>query len=571
MKRELWRFALWGAVGCALGGLVAEFVLRPQAAPAGPSQNIALVLDTSGSMLDGGKMREVVRVSSSFVERQNLSRVEISVVAFDTTGQTVSGLSRDKDTILRALSSLEAGGATNLAQGLEKGLDSLRTESAVQRNTLLVFTDGVPADENGDERAARIQALEVAARVRNSGVQILAIGTEDADINFLAQVTGSSSKVFSTRAGNFSGAFGQAERSLFGTSGGSSLLDALIRSTLVALFLGIFLLVALNVLTLRGKWFRDLAWVPFGAAALGALGGGFGQIIYGAGGSRALGWALLGAGAGLFLGLADRSRTLALRGAAGGAVGGLLGGAFFQSLAEIGAGGAFARELGFAVLGAAIGLMVMLAQQVFKSAWLYGIGPGPYEGKEYILAKSAVTVGRSDANDIGLYREKALALKAGTLEQSRGKWRWNGEPLEVNGTIHKAVDLNPGDRLKLGDTEFLFQMRGSVPSSGSNVQTPILSTSIARLEGWTLHDNTRAYPLGGTVMSLNLDSSGLKLNGDDSGGLLVLKAAPEGLLLESLTQGLQVNGQPIKPRSSVTLKAGDLLILEGREVAVLRS
>ena len=570
MRPELWRFALWGAIGCALGGLLAEFALKPQAAPVGPPQSIALVLDTSGSMLDGNKMGEVVRASRDFVGRQNLSTVGISVVAFDTTGQTISALSHDSSVVLNALSSLEAGGATNLAQGLEKGLDTLRTEGGTQRKSLLVFTDGVPADENGDEAAARTQALEVASRVRAAGVQILAIGTQDADTDYLAQVTGNKNRVFSTRSGNFSSAFGQAERSLFGaSSSGSSLLDALARSALVALFLGIFLLIALNVLTLRGQWFRDLGWVPFGAAALGALGGGLGQLIYASGGSRELGWALLGAGAGLFLGLADRSRTLALRGAAGGAVGGLVGGWFFQSFASVSAGGPFARELGFAVLGAAIGLMVMLAQQVFKSAWLYGVGPGPYEGKEYILAKSVVTVGRSDGNDIGLYREKALALKAGSLEQSAGKWRWKGEPLEVNGVLQKEAELKPGDRLRLGGTVFQFQMRGTgTPQSGSS--TPALPTQNPRLEGWMLHDNARAYPLTGREVYLNLDSSALDLKARPSEALLSLSGAADGLKLEALSTGVQVNGQAVGPRSSVTLKAGDLLLLEGREVAVLR-
>jgi len=42
------------------------------------------------------------------------------------------------------------------------------------------------------------------------------------------------------------------------------------------------------------------------------------------------------------------------------------------------------------------------------------------------------------------------------------------------------------------------------------------------------------------------------------------------LKLEALSSGVQVNGQAVGPRSSVNLKAGDLLLLEGREVAVLK-
>lgn len=180
---------------------------------------------------------------------------------------------------------------------------------------------------------------------------------------------------------------------------------------LVALGLGLVLLIGQNVLTLRGRWFRDLSWVPFGAALLGGVSVFVGQLLLAMGSGRGLGWAILGAGAGLFLGLADRSRAKAIRGSLGGAAGGFVGGLVFELL--LGGSGTVARLMGFAVLGAAIGLMVQWAQQAFKSAWLVGLTTGPYEGKEYILAKPVVTVGRSDGNDIGLYRERTCRSRPG--------------------------------------------------------------------------------------------------------------------------------------------------------------
>jgi FHA domain len=239
---------------------------------------------------------------------------------------------------------------------------------------------------------------------------------------------------------------------------------------LVALCLGAALLMAENVWGLRGRWWRDLSWVPLGAAVLGAVGAlvgqGFYAILPDAPTSRAWGWALLGIAAGWMLGLADRSRAKSVRGALGGFAGGFIGGFAFDLLSGLNFGGgdtgALPRLLASAVLGFAIGLMMQLAQQAFKSAWLTGLTTGPYEGKQYILAKQTVSVGRSDGNDIGLYREKDLALKAGSFAFANGQWAYQGEPVPINGTPTSSSQVSSGDTIRFGQTEFLFEERGKV-------------------------------------------------------------------------------------------------------------
>jgi pSer/pThr/pTyr-binding forkhead associated (FHA) protein len=181
------------------------------------------------------------------------------------------------------------------------------------------------------------------------------------------------------------------------------------------------------------------------------------------------------------LGLADRSRSKASRGAVGGAIGGFLGGFVFDLLAQGlqgGLGEVLARVLGLGALGFAIGLMLQLAQQALKTAWLSGITTGPYEGKQYILGKPVVTVGRSDGNDIGLYREKTLAIKAGAFAFNQGRWTYAGEPVAVNGSSTSSATLTGGDTIQFGNTQFLFEERGSSnssipePSDSSTPQAP---------------------------------------------------------------------------------------------------
>lgn len=465
------RFGYLGAVAAVIGAILFE-LLAPRAATPAPvatptAQRVALLIDTSGSMADDNKIQEVKRAAMSYVDGQD-KQVSIALVSFATDATVSTPPTTDAGALKAAISGLSATGATNMAEGLQAAASTLEDTSNAGR-TILLFTDGVPGSNAEPAEVAKPRTLAAAETIRNAGTQIVAIGTEDADTDFLAQVTGSRDLVFPTTAGSFNAAFQRADQAIKGLfrtggAGGSPVADALLLGGLVALCLGAALLVAENVWGLRGRWWRDLAWVPLGAAVLGALGALVGQGFYTILPSRAWGWALLGVSAGWMLGLADRSRAKSVRGALGGFVGGFIGGFAFDLLSGLNLGGndtgALPRVLASAVLGFAIGLMVQLAQQAFKTAWLTGITTGPYEGKQYILAKQAVSVGRSDGNDIGLYREKDLPIKAGVLAFTGGQWAYQGEPVAINGSSTPSATLSSGDTIRFGRTEFLFEERG---------------------------------------------------------------------------------------------------------------
>jgi Ca-activated chloride channel family protein len=458
-------------------------------------QDVALLIDTSGSMRDQGKIEEVKRAASDYVSKQP-STTRVAVVRFSSEAEIVSSLGSSVIDHLNAINSFRADGATNMADGISQAARALAGDSPGNRSqTILLFTDGEPGSNLESSDVAKPKTARVADGIRAGGIQIVAVGTNDADINFLAQLTGSRNLVFATTAGQFSEAFQKADtaiRGLFKSSGGSLLEvlgGGLARGALTALILAAALLIAENVLGLRGRWWRDLGWIPFVAAALGAGGALVGQLLFGLFGggtiARAFGWALFGIAAGAMLGLADRSRSKASRGAVGGAIGGFLGGFVFDLLAQGlqgGLGEVLARVLGLGALGFAIGLMLQLAQQALKTAWLSGITTGPYEGKQYILGKPVVTVGRSDGNDIGLYREKTLALKAGAFAFNQGRWTYAGEPVEVNGSSTSSATLTGGDTIQFGKTQFLFEERGGnssipEPSTSSPAQPPEVSSS----------------------------------------------------------------------------------------------
>lgn len=590
--RQSLTFAIIGAIACVVGALLFE-VLVPARASSTPSSTVALLIDTSGSMRSDEKIQEVQRAASLYVSAQANapSTAGVSVVRFSGDAQTLSALSRDWATHLGAISSLNAEGGTNIARGLEVASDALEGTPTGVARTILLFTDGQP--DNAE------RALEVAARLRAGGVRLVAVGTGDADTDFLTEVTGDSRLVFRAATGGFADAFRRADtaiKQLFsGASSGRGLLEALILGALVTMALGGALLVAENVLGLRGRPWRDLIWVAPLSALLGVGGALLGQGLFlllpDTAPSRAVAWALVGAVAGAVLGLAERSPVKAVRGALGGAAGGYVGGFVFAVL-----GGALSlgwleligRVLGFAVLGFAIGLMVQLVQQALKRAWITGLTTGPYEGKQYILAKPVVSVGRSDGNDIGLYKEQTLALKLGAFRFADGRWRYAGEPAQINGQLRPEAVLASGDTIVLGQTSFVFEERGSsqastpepsvaplqpppIPSS-LTPPNPVSSPAATGARRWRLFGETLTELPRGRVTVGRLPENTLRIPDPSvSGYHALLEVADDALFVTDLgsTNGTLLNGARLEQGVPTPLNEGDQLAFGAMQYRVM--
>lgn len=218
-----------------------------------------------------------------------------------------------------------------------------------------------------------------------------------------------------------------------------------------------------NQAGLRGRWSRDLGKGLLLFSGLSFLSGGLGQLLYSTvGHTRALPWALTGAGIGMGIGLLRRDKIQALRGALGGALGGIIGGLLvdgFLTVSYTDQAFVTASEIGIIITGAMIALFMRVVQDTLRSAWLLGISTGAYEGKEYPLNTNRVTVGKSELNDIALYRETALPPEIGAFVFQNGAWYWQGIAASINGTLQTQTMLQPGDTIQLGSTQFRYQTR----------------------------------------------------------------------------------------------------------------
>jgi hypothetical protein len=264
-----------------------------------------------------------------------------------------------------------------------------------------------------------------------------------------------------------------------------------LRDGLIGLWLG--LAVALCLGLLDALWNLSMSQVIpilarlFVVVLVGTLGGLFGGIVGGAlfafTGSKldfikVIGWTLTGLLIGASLGIYDLLSAVmknqaiggALRkirnGVLGGTLGGLLGGilavvlngtfiGMFPGKVLTTESGRKSHELwspsayGFVVLGACIGLLIALAQVILKEAWLK-VEQGFRKGRELILAKPEITIGRAESCDVGLFGDNQIE-KVHARIQHHGQDHILIDAGSASGTYVNDQRVNGSRALRSGD------------------------------------------------------------------------------------------------------------------------
>ena len=163
-------------------------------------------------------------------------------------------------------------------------------------------------------------------------------------------------------------------------------------------------------LAVRGPAGRRLALGAVFGGVSGFLAGAVAQGLYTAVGPtellRVICWAVAGGALGLALSFRIPNLTRR-RGLAGGLVGGALGGIVFIGITAAGSQ-AFGRLMGVSAIGFAIGLMIMLADAMFRTAWLE-VRYGPREARTLTLGTEPIRIG-SDASNCEVYVRNVPAI-----------------------------------------------------------------------------------------------------------------------------------------------------------------
>ena len=245
-------------------------------------------------------------------------------------------------------------------------------------------------------------------------------------------------------------------------------------SAVIALCIGLFLGIGEGVY--YGSADKAVKYALVGAAvslAIGFISGYLAQWMYAelldndpaefaAAVVRGLGWAVMGLGIGVAVGLIKPEIKRILFCAAGGLVGAFIGGFLFNYVCDVIPNDVVARGVAIGVMGILIGIGVGLLEQFAKSAWLKVIR-GEFEGKEYLVFAGTTSIGNNGKNTIVLFKDKLVGSHHCdiVLEGSKYVLVDCGTPMGtiVNGRRTSRHILRQGDAIAIGNSVLVFNSK----------------------------------------------------------------------------------------------------------------
>ena len=181
--------------------------------------------------------------------------------------------------------------------------------------------------------------------------------------------------------------------------------------------------------------------------------------------ARTPAWAIVGMAMGLGPGIALKSKKMVYNGFIGGMIGGAIGGLLFDPINFVVSGGTFttgvgvSRGIGLGVIGACAGLMIGMVEMLTKDAWLLMIA-GPLTGKQFIVHKNPTFIGSSPKCEIYLFKDPAIEPFHGAIHTIRDGYELEDKNtpsgIYVNGQRIKRKRLENGDEIHISTIKFIF-------------------------------------------------------------------------------------------------------------------
>jgi len=138
---------------------------------------VYLVLDCSWSM-EGQKLEQAKRGALSFARDALTKEYSTGLVQFESIASHLCEPQRDIEILGQYLRKIEAGGSTNMADAIRLAAKKLRDKAGFR--VMVIVTDGMPDDEE--------KALKAAKQAKSNKIDIITIGTDDADEEFLKKL-----------------------------------------------------------------------------------------------------------------------------------------------------------------------------------------------------------------------------------------------------------------------------------------------------------------------------------------------------------------------------------------------
>ena len=162
---------------------------------------VFLLFDVSSSMI-GLPLVEAQTAAREFLDRCDFTTMEVGLISFSSMVALQSAATNNVRRLHAAIDRLEAEGSTNLTDALEMARGQLA--AADRKRYIVLLTDGFPD--------AAESAVEQALAARGQGIDVVAIGTGDADRDYLSRLASSEHASIFARSGELVQTFGHIAR-----------------------------------------------------------------------------------------------------------------------------------------------------------------------------------------------------------------------------------------------------------------------------------------------------------------------------------------------------------------------
>jgi len=173
--------------------------------------SVMLTIDVSGSM-SGGGLNEAKKAALAFVDKSDLSNTTIGLVAFGSSAELICPLTNNENEIKSKINSLSITGSTNMTDGIITAHQEL--EDLEDPRFIVLLTDGYPNCASSTRKAAKNVCAE--------GIDLITIGTGEADKSFLKEIACSDENSFFAQSGQVVGTFSKIAQVIGETRGGYS-------------------------------------------------------------------------------------------------------------------------------------------------------------------------------------------------------------------------------------------------------------------------------------------------------------------------------------------------------------
>lgn len=139
-----------------------------------------LVVDCSGSMA-GDKLNQAKKGCLTFVKDALIKGYLTGLIQFDSSALHLCEPQREISVLDQYLKKMEAGDATHMAKAIRLAHEKLNQRGGTR--VMVIITDGMPNGPYDPE-----VSLEAGQNAKKDGIDIITIGTDDADQKFLRRL-----------------------------------------------------------------------------------------------------------------------------------------------------------------------------------------------------------------------------------------------------------------------------------------------------------------------------------------------------------------------------------------------